>query len=385
MSRVKCPKCNKLERIQRAGIIRNKQRFYCKDCNYHFIIDKIKKTKPNHRTRNDGQTSLRDIAEAAGVSTATVSRALNGRPDINEKTSALIKELASSMNYQPNILAQSLVNRASHTLGVIIPSLETTIFSTMLSGIQEVAALAGYRVIICTSNEKHDREIANIQALMNNMIDGLLICHSVHTSTFEHIRVHLGKRIPIVQFYRVAVGLPIPQILADDELGAEEVTEYLISKGCRKIAMLLGPRELSLTQNRLKGYMNAMHKNGIKIDNRLLAHVDFSLESVLRSLENWLKMKPEIDAIISISDKSAAQIIRQLKTKKIPVPKKIRVVGFGNEFVGEMLDPNLTTFDTHTRIIGEEASRLIIEQIISGRRDITTKIVPGDLIIRDSA
>lgn len=385
MARVKCPKCNKPERIQRAGIIRNKQRFYCKDCNYHFIVEKTKKSKALYRSKNDGQTSLRDIADAAGVSTATVSRALNNKPDINEKTSDLIKSLAVSMNYQPNILAQSLVNRATHTLGVIIPSLETTIFSTMLSGIQEVAALAGYRVIICTSNEKHDREIANIQALMNNMIDGLLICHSVHTSTFEHVRVHMGKRIPIVQFYRVAVGLPVPQILADDEAGAEKVTDYLIKKGCKKIAMLLGPNELSLTQNRLKGYLNALHKNRIKFDPKLLAHVDFTLDSVLRSLEDWLKLKPGIDAIVSISDKSAAQIIRELKLKKIPIPKKIRVVGFGNEFVGEMLEPKLTTFDTHTRIIGEEASRLIIEQIISGNHYISTKIVPGNLIIRDSA
>jgi DNA-binding LacI/PurR family transcriptional regulator len=385
MARVKCPKCNKPERIQRAGIIRNKQRFYCKDCNYHFIVEKTKKSKALYRSKNDGQTSLRDIADAAGVSTATVSRALNNKPDINEKTSDLIKSLAVSMNYQPNILAQSLVNRATHTLGVIIPSLETTIFSTMLSGIQEVAALAGYRVIICTSNEKHDREIANIQALMNNMIDGLLICHSVHTSTFEHVRVHMGKRIPIVQFYRVAVGLPVPQILADDEAGAEKVTDYLIKKGCKKIAMLLGPNELSLTQNRLKGYLNALHKNRIKFDPKLLAHVDFTLDSVLRSLDGWLKLKPGIDAIVSISDKSAAQIIRELKLKKIPIPKKIRVVGFGNEFVGEMLEPKLTTFDTHTRIIGEEASRLIIEQIISGNHYISTKIVPGNLIIRDSA
>lgn len=385
MARVKCPKCNKPERIQRAGIIRNKQRFYCKDCNYHFIVEKTKKSNALYRSKNDGQTSLQDIAEAAGVSTATVSRALNNKPDINEKTSDLIKSLAVSMNYQPNILAQSLVNRATHTLGVIIPSLETTIFSTMLSGIQEVAALAGYRVIICTSNEKHDREIANIQALMNNMIDGLLICHSVHTSTFEHVRVHMGKRIPIVQFYRVAVGLPVPQILADDEAGAEKVTDYLIKKGCKKIAMLLGPTELSLTQNRLKGYLNALHKNRIKFDPKLLAHVDFTLDSVLRSLDGWLKLKPGIDAIVSISDKSAAQIIRELKQKKIPIPKKIRVVGFGNEFVGEMLEPKLTTFDTHTRIIGEEASRLIIEQIISGNHHTSTKIVPGNLIIRDSA
>ncbi len=385
MPRVRCPKCDQTENILRAGIIRNKQRYNCKNCQYHFVPDRARKKNISSINRGDKQTSMLDIAEAAGVSIATVSRALKNRSDINSITSNRIKELAKAMNYQPNILAQSLVNRSTHTLGVIIPSLETTIFSTMLSGIQEVAAYAGYRVIICTSNEKHEREVENIQALMNNMIDGLLICHSVHTKTFEHLRIHLGKRIPVIQFYRVAVGLSIPQILADDETGAEEVTNYLIKKGCRKIAVLLGPKELSLTQNRLKGYLNTLKKHKIKFNNDLLAHVDFSQESVYKSVDSWIKNFPDLDAIISISDKSAAQIITYLKKKKINVPKKIRVIGFGNEFVGEMLDPKLTTFDTKTRLIGQEASRLIIEQIISGNRDITTKIIPGELIVRDSA
>lgn len=385
MPRVKCPKCLKAEKILKAGIIRDKQRYLCKDCNYHFIEDRQNRKKARYRTRNDAQTSLRDIADAAGVSTATVSRALNDRPDINDHTKRLVQQLAASLNYKPNMLAQSLVNKSTHILGVIIPSLETTIFSTMLSGIQEVAALAGYRVIICTSNESHETEIANIQALMNDMIDGLLICHSVHTNTYEHLRVHMGRRIPIVQFYRVSLELPIPKILADDEQGGELATEYLIRKGCRNIAMLLGPKDLSISQTRLKGYQKALQKHQIKFNKKLLAHVDFSLDSVLKALEQWLKIRPEIDAILSISDRSAAQIIHQLKTKKINVPKSIRVVGFGNEFVGEMLDPKLTTFDTHTRVIGEEASRLIIEQIISGDRGISTKLVPGKLIIRDSA
>jgi LacI family transcriptional regulator len=269
-------------------------------------------------------------------------------------------------------------------LGVIIPSLETTIFSTMLSGIQEVAALAGYRVNICTSNEKHETEIANIQALMNNMIDGLLICHTIQTNSFEHLRIHIGKRIPIVQFYRVADNLPVSQILADDEAGAEAVTEYLIKKGCRRIAIVLGSKGLSISQKRFMGYQNVLQKHNIKIDEKLIAHIDFTLEKVVKAVDNWLKLKPGIDAIISISDKSAVQIIRHLKEKKVPVPEKIRVFGFGNEFVGEIVDPALSSFDTNTKRIGEEASRLIIEEIITGKQHLTKKIIPGKMIIRKS-
>ena len=384
MARVKCPKCNKVERILKAGIVRNKQRYFCKDCNYHFIISNPKKTIGKRSNKADLQTSMQDIAEAAGVSTTTVSRALNNRPDINNQTSKFIKELALAMNYQPNMLAQSLVTRSTHTLGVIIPSLETTIFSTMLSGIQEVAALAGYRVNICTSNEKHETEIANIQALMNNMIDGLLICHTIQTNSFEHIRIHIGKRIPIVQFYRVADNLPVSQILADDESGAEQVTEYLIQKGCRRIAILLGSKGLSISQKRFIGYQNILQKHQLKIDEKLIVHCDFTLGKVVKAVDNWLKVKPGIDAIISISDKSAVQIIRHLKEKKVAVPGKIRVFGFGNEFVGEIVDPALSSFDTNTKRIGEEASSLIIEQIITGKQNLTKKIIPGKMVLRKS-
>jgi LacI family transcriptional regulator len=255
----------------------------------------------------------------------------------------------------------------------------------MLGGIQEVASKAGYRVIICNSNENHETEIANIQGLMNHLIDGLLICHSIQTSSYEHIRIHLGKRIPIVQFYRVAIGLPISQILAEDEVGAEKVTDYLIKKGCRRIALLLGPKNLSITQKRFNGYKISLEKHGINLDIKLLAHVDFLQESVEKALEDWLKIDPKIDGIISISDKSAAQIIRLLKKKSIKIPEEINVFGFGNEFTGQIVEPELSTFDTKTRIIGEEAARLIIEQIISGNQEITSKLIPGEIVLRGSA
>lgn len=384
MPRVTCPKCHKAERILKSGIIREKQRFYCKDCNYHFVIKSNKIKLQGNQRKSSGQTSLRDIAEAAGVSITTVSRALNNHPDINEFTRAQIKELALNMQYQPNILAQSLVSRTTHTIGVIIPNLNTTFFSSMLSGIQKVAALSGYRVIICQSDENHSTEIMNIQALMNNMIDGLLICHTLHTSTFEHLRIHMGKRIPIVEFYRVSEDLPIPKVLADDEAGASVITEHLIQQGCKRIALLLGPRKLSITQKRLSGYKKALKKHDIALDNSLLAYIDFNTDKVLKTIDQWLKIKPDIDAIFSISDKSAVQVIKHLKKKKINIPGQIRVAGFGNEYTGEIVEPQLSTYDVQTKEIGEQACHLLLEELISGKRETILKQVPGKLIVRES-
>jgi DNA-binding LacI/PurR family transcriptional regulator len=387
MSRVRCNRCNKAERILRAGMVRNKQRYYCKDCDYHFTLSDRRRTAIRDTRRISGQVSQRDIAAAAGVNVTTVSRALNDHPDLNVETKAQIRELARKLNYQPNQLAQSLVNRSTHTIGVVIPDLETSFFSSMLNGIQHVAAKAGYRVVICVSDEDHATEVSNVQALMNNMIDGMLICHTLHTRSFEHIRIHIGRRIPIVQFYRVVDDLPISKIKADDEVGAESVTDHLLQQGCRRIAMLLGPRGFPLSDSRLAGYRKSLKKHGLTPDPKLLTHVDFTYPKVIRAVDNWLRLDPGIDAIFSISDKCAVQIIRHLRKKGIDVPGRIRVFGFGvgTEYIGEVVEPSLSIFDVKTRAIGEEAARVLIEQIITGNWTPIEKMIGGRIILRESA
>lgn len=384
MPRSRCPKCNKTERILKSGIIRGKQRFYCKDCNYHFtLVHNTRKSKLELSSQNR-PTSLKDIAKAAGVSITTVSRALNNHPDISEETRYEIRQLAEGMNYQPNIIAQSLVNRSTNTLGVIIPNLETTFFSSMLSGIQHVAAQSGYRVVICQSDESHLSEISNLQALMNNMIDGLLICHTLETSTFDHVRMQMNRNIPIVQFYRVSEELEISKILADDERGAYEVTENLVRSGCRRIAILLGPKYLPITVKREAGYLKVLKKWKIRVDPKLIRYVDFSSEAVIEAVDSWLDMKQGIDAIFSISDKGAVQIIRHLKGRGVKIPQAISVVGFGNEYTGEIVEPKLTTFDVKTGKIGEVAAKTLLEQIISKEKNTKTILVPGEFIQRES-
>ncbi|MFM1963989.1 MAG: hypothetical protein RLZZ172_2834 [Bacteroidota bacterium] len=383
MPRTKCPKCQKPERILKSGIVRGKQRFYCKDCNYHFtLLHESKKNKYPSKNLND-KTSLKDIAGAAGVSVSTVSRALHDHPDISMETRSIIKALAQTMEYQPNMLAQSLVNRSTHTIGVIIPNLETTFFSSMLGGIQHVAAQSGYRVVSCQSEENHTTEVANIQALMNNMIDGLLICHTLYTNTFDHLKIHLNKDIPIVQFYRVNDELEVSKVYSDDEIGALRITEHLINTGCKRIALLLGPKAVSINK-RLNGYLKALKQNGIKMDERLIKHVDFSYDAVINAVDEWLKITPKIDAIFSISDKCAVQIIRYLKSKKMKIPQQISVCGFGNEYTGEIVEPQLTTFDVKTRKIGEAAAKLLLDHIIDSKTENESIMINGDLIIRES-
>lgn len=386
MPRVSCPKCTKVETIQKSGIVRNKQRFYCKDCNYNFTIHhESNKQKTRAKTSSSLQTSLQDIAKAIGISVSTVSRALHNHPDISTKTKTAVQKLANELSYQPNALAQSLVTKSTHTLGVIIPNLQTTFFSSMLSGIQHVAAKAGYRVVICQSDESHRTEVANVQALMNNMIDGLLLCHTLKTDTYDHIKIQMKRGIPIVQFYRVNTEVETSRVYCEDKMGAELITQHLIDKGCKRIALLLGPKEINISQKRKTGYLNILKKNGMTEDPELIAHVDFSQQSVIKVVDNWLKLSKPIDAIFSISDKSAVQIIQYLKKKKIKVPETIAVAGFGNEYTGEIIEPQLTTYDVRTMAIGEEAAKILLDKIINQNASLKEITVKGKLIIRESS
>lgn len=386
MPRVICPRCEKAETIQKSGIVRKKQRFYCKDCNFHFTLHhESPKTRNKQKQNNSTQTSLLDIAKAVGVSVSTVSRALNNHPDISEKTRNAVKKIAGELAYQPNALALSLVTRSTHTLGVIIPNLQTTFFATMLSGIQHVASQAGFRVVICLSDDRHQTEVANVQALMNNMIDGLLLCHSLETSTFDHIKMQLKRSIPIVQFYRVTMDVDTPRVSSEDEAGAFQITKHLLEKGCRQIGLLNGPQHLMISQKRLKGYQKALEKFAVPFNLKLVTNVDFSFSSVTSSVDTWLKQTPPVDAIFSISDKSAVQIIQYLKKKKINVPEMVCVAGFGNEYTGEIIEPQLTTFDIRTATIGETAAKLLLDRIIGQNNSSENITVKGKLIVRGSS
>lgn len=386
MPRVSCPKCQKTETIQKSGIVRNKQRFLCKECSYHFtLFHDRKNAKLKSEKIANRQTSLLDIAKAMGVSTSTISRALNNHPDISIKTKKAVNKLAAELSYQPNALAKSFFTRSTHTIGVVIPNLETPFFSSMLCGIQTVASEAGYRVVICQSNETHQTEVANVQALMNNMIDGLLLCHTLHTQTYDHIKVHLKKDIPIVQFYRATTELETSKVYCEDEKGSFQITEHLIRNGCKHIAILLGPAHLNISENRLKGYKQALAKHGLVAEERLIKYVDFSKCSVDGVLSKLLEQKQPIDGIFSISDKTAVQIIQYLKSKNIRVPQDICVAGFGNEYTGEIIDPKLTTYDVRTTSIGEKAAQLLLDKIAAHDHKTEDHIIKGNLIIRQSS
>lgn len=379
---MKCSKCHSPDGVQRAGFIRGRQRYFCKLCDYHFIDQKLPRTPERRRH----QTTISDVAKVLGVAPSTVSRALNGHADINTNTRQAILEVARQLDYQPNLLAQSLKSSATHTIGVVIPDIERPFFATCVSGIQQVAAEAGYRVMICQSKESYEMEVSNVQALIASRVDGLLICHSRETENFDHVRPASTRGVPVVHFDRVCDEVETAKVILDDWNGAYTVTEHLIEQGARRIAILAGPESLLISRNRLAGYLSALGKHRLPALPELRTHINFRPEAAVAALDRWLALPEPPDAIFAINYTNAFDLLVALKERRVRVPEEIAVVGFGDEFLASMIEPALTTVNLHPHRIGQQAARLFLEQVEQKERfQPRTFVVSGDLIIRKSS
>lgn len=337
------------------------------------------------------QVTIKDIARELGISPSTVSRALKDHPDISPETKRLVNELAEKLNYQPNIVALSLRQSKTNTIGVIIPEIVHFFFSTVISGIEDVAYSAGYNVILAQSNESQSREITDIKALFNSRVDGMLMSVSRETSNFDHIESILAKGVPIVFFDRVYKTEQASKIIVDDFTGAKEATLHLIDQGCKRIAHLEGPPNLDISKQRLEGYMEALKEHNIPFNKELVAICPSgTIEEGRAATEKLLTLKNRPDAIFATNDPAAMGAMQAIKEKGLKIPKDVALVGFSNWIFSSLLDPPLSSVDQPGFEMGQEAAKLLIRQIEKRDKDDSdfvpeTKILKTRLIIRESS
>lgn len=210
-------------------------------------------------------TTIKDIARELKISPSTVSRALKNHPDISSETKKAVNNLALKLNYQPNAVALSLKQRRSNTIGVIIPEIIHYFFSSVISGIEDVAYDAGFNVVICQSNEKYDREVVNTRTLLATRVDGILVSISKETLNFEHFLQVRENEVPIVFYDRVVPGFNADQVIVDDLGASYQATKHLIERGRKKIVHFAGPQNLLIGQLRKDGYLKAMHEAGFEV------------------------------------------------------------------------------------------------------------------------
>lgn len=337
------------------------------------------------------QVTIKDLARELGISPSTVSRALKDHPDISPQTKKAVNELAEKLNYQPNIVALSLRQSKTNTIGVIIPEIVHFFFSTVISGIEDVAYSAGYNVILTQSIESLQREMLNMKTLFNSRVDGMLISLSRETASFDHIEGMLAKGVPMVFFDRVYDHPSANKIIVDDFSGAKEATLHLIQQGCKKIAHIEGSPNLGITRQRLEGYLEALKEKNIPIDKSLIFPCpDATIEAGKEVTEKILNGGNIPDAIFATNDPVAMGAMQAIRNKGLKIPKDIAVVGFSNWLFTSMMDPPLSSVDQPGYEMGQEATKLLIRQIEAKSKDDNdpepeTKILKTRLVARESS
>jgi LacI family transcriptional regulator len=337
------------------------------------------------------QVTIKDIARELGISPSTVSRALKDHPDISSETKKAVSELADRLNYQPNIVALSLRQRKTNTIGVIIPEIVHFFFSTVISGIEDVAYQAGYNVILAQSNESYQREVTDMKALFNSRVDGMLLSLSRETTNFDHIESIISKGVPIVFYDRFYSNPNTSKVIVDDYIGAKEAVLHLIEQGCKRIAHLEGAPNLIITKDRLRGYQDALSESNLEVrENYTVVCPSNSFEEGKKAAKKLLSLAVPPDAIFCSNDPMAMGAIMAIKEKGLVIPDDVAVVGFSNWFFAELTDPSLTTVDQPGFEMGQEAARLLIRQIELKDKDQDdpvpeTKVLKTRLIVRDSS
>ena len=335
---------------------------------------------------HSGHVTIKDIARILGVAPSTVSRALQGHPDISEETRRQVRELASRMKYQPNVVAQGLKFRRSNSIGVIIPEIVHYFFSQVISGIEDVAFNAGYTVIFCQSNERFDREAGNVKALMAHRVEGILVSLSKETNDFQHFDDVRENNIPLVFFDRVAPGMEADQVVTNDREAAAMSVLHLARQGRKRIAHFAAPQNLLISRERKQGYLDALALEGLPYDPSLYVEAD-TFEKAEQEVKRMIAAGNIPDALFGANDLTAIGAMKSFQAAGFRVPGDIAVAGFSDSRFAEVAQPTLTSVDQHGFDMGTQATQMLLRRIDTGEEKIPyeTRIVKADLIIRNSS
>lgn len=335
------------------------------------------------------QATLKVIAEQLKISITTVSKALKGYSDVSEKTRKAVIELAKELQYTPNSFAVNLRTKESKTIGLIIPEVVHHFFSNVINGIIAEAEKNGYLVITLQSNESLELEKKQVDLLINKRVDGIIMSLSNQSNFDSHIKSIINNGIPLVLFDKISKLVNCSKVLIDDQKAAFDAVEHLISKGCKKIAHIRGPINPQNAIDRFLGYKKALEKNNIPFDSKLVyTCTDVTFEEGKQFAKEIIEQHPEVDGIFVITDLVAVGVLAHFNEIQIKVPQQIKIIGFSNWFMSQVITPKLSTVDQPSLEMGEQSFNLLLEEMIHKKNKTAfvsrTVLLKTSVIERDS-
>src|SRR6202012_382407 len=309
------------------------------------------------------RTTIYDIAKKLGITPSSVSRALNNKA-VNEKTKKRILEAAKELNYKKNSLASNLRKGESTTIGVVVPRINQNFFSNVIAGIETETYKKGYNLIICQSDESFEKEKKCISMLINQHVDCIITSLSVDTTDYKHLQSVLDQHITLIQFDRVADEIESLKVINDNELASFEAVSHMIKQGYKGIALLEGPQNLEIFRQRKAGYLRALEKHHIPVNDELIKVNAWTKELGAKAARELLSLPAPPDAIFaSTSDFSALGVHEVAMEMGFKVPSELGICGYANEPFTEITSPSITTIDQFSFHMGTTIAELYFQEL----------------------
>ncbi|MBU2225502.1 MAG: LacI family transcriptional regulator [Gammaproteobacteria bacterium] len=327
-------------------------------------------------------SNIRAVAELAGVSVATVSRALQQPDLVSAKTRAKVLAAVDEVGYKPNLMAVKFRSGKSHNLVVLVPTVANVFFARVISGMQQTAAEKGYALLLANTQGNQDIEAVYAKMVQTSQADGLIQLRA--HNPFGTDTTTDGSMLPMVNACEVLDQQQFPTVVLDNRAAARAMTEHLLNLGHRRIAMIKGPQRSPLTRDRLEGYRDALTSAGIDFDEQLLCPGDFSLQSGHIAAATLLSLPQPPTAIFCENDEMAIGVVQRIKQSGLRIPQDISVAGFDDISFAAYCDPPLTTIAQPAEEFGSTAVALLVD-ILQGRLKKAPKVIlPYELVIRAS-
>jgi LacI family transcriptional regulator, galactose operon repressor len=310
------------------------------------------------------KTTLADVAEQAGVSTSTASRALNGHGGLAPATRAAVQEAAAKLNFQPSALARSLRTQQTLTVGFVVPDVSSPFYAAALKGAQGRLEQAGYRVMLMDASLDVDRELAALETLLSHQVDGLLVASTgMPRAVFDGA---VGDAaVPTIFFDGVVEGTGKGSVTLDNEGGIALLVDHLVEHGHDSIALLAGSQRESAGAARLHAFTAATAAHDISPDDRHVKVCAWEIADGRRAALELLADPKPATAVLASSAELALGFMSAAATCGIRVPDDVALVAFDDPYFGDLLEPSLTAVAYDPRLIGATAADLLVEAMRS--------------------
>jgi LacI family transcriptional regulator len=327
--------------------------------------------------------TIYDVAREAGVSMATVSRVVNNNPNVKPQTRKKVFEAIERLGYRPNAVARGLASKKTTTVGVVIPDISNAIFAEVARGIEDIANMYRYNIILCNADKKKDKEISVINTLLEKQVDGLLFMGG--TVTKEHIEAFKSSSVPIVLCATTDDNNAIPAVDINHEKAAYDAVQLLIQQGHRNIGMISGTlQDPANGFARFQGYKKALEEANIPVVDEHIRVGNYRYESGIEAMKYFIDLADRPTAIFAATDEMAIGAIHTIQDANLKVPDDISVISVDNSRMASMVRPLLTSVAQPMYDIGAVSMRLLTKLMNKENVELTKIVLPHELIIRKS-